>query len=169
MSTSSPEDDLLIDLHSIATIKADCKLSVSDEYISLQPPTPGLWMMRYLRGDNRRRTIEKVKKIVDYCLEFSQTHIEIMSMAHLLITPSSKMVEGDVTNRCRERFLRLEILTTAMQEALGGLQQLELTYTQTISSQINVRVIKLEKQITQNVKHLHHFRTIFGPGVRPHE
>lgn len=160
MSTSLPEDDLLIDLRSLACAKSDEKLSVSDEYIVLQPPSPGLWMFRYLKGDNRRRTTEKVKKIVDYCIEFSQTHIEMMLLASCCVTSSAH--HFDFAPRCRERFQRLEILTRAMSEALSGLQKLELTYIQTVAAQINVRVIKLEQQIAQNSKSLQQFRSMFG-------
>lgn len=154
------EDDLLIDLRSLASVKADCKLSVNEEYISLQPPTAGLWMLRSLRGDNRRKTIDKLKKIVEYCIEFCQNHVEYLLIAVAL--NGSPVRDFDVGSKCRERFSRLEILNHAMREALQGIQHLEATYTQTVAAQISVRVIKMEKQIAQNDKHLEHFRRVYG-------
>ena len=167
MSTTLSEDDLLIDLRTLADLQVDWK-TTGDQYLSLEPPGPFQWIVRYLRGDSRYKTVERVKKIVQYCIDFCQTHNECLSLAAGLVTERKDKekdphpVEFDLSARCRERFLRLEILTQGMREALPGIQKLETTYHQSIGAQVRVCAIKLEKQIVQNDKHLEHFRPLYS-------
>lgn len=185
MSTSSPEDDLLIDLRALALIKPECKLALSDEFITLQAPGPLRFLQRFFYGDNRRKTIEKLKKVIDYSIEFCSAHSDYLSIAccpnsaqpvqplpaaqsgaaSSVNPPNHAMLldtmSPDSLDKCRERYNRLEILNAAMKDALQGIANLEQTYAPSVASQINVRHKKLENQIEINQRHLvtFHFLT----------
>lgn len=81
MSTSSPEDDLLTDLHAFAVVAPNGKVSVFNEYITHQPPSSLRWIQRTLLGDSRKKTVDKLKKVVDYSIEFCTSHIDYLHVA----------------------------------------------------------------------------------------
>ena len=184
MVTSCPEDDLLIHLRLLAKVKPEEKLFFDDEYIGTQAPSRGVCVMRFLRGDNRHKTVDKLKKIVDYCIEFCNGHVEYLMMASMIcrgfsssgtatatITPTTTAapldhLDFDLSSKCRERYGRLQTLNHSMRAAIAGMQQLEMTYPQPIASQISVRILKLERQVESNEKHLYKLKALFDV-VRP--
>lgn len=178
MSTSSPEDDLLIDLRAFALVMPNYKLSFVDDCITLQSPSPFRWIVRKLWGDGKRKTLDKLKKLVDYSIEFCSSHIEYLTLSSTTTTNNTKKPSStpNITqpsssstadhhhhnnnnnsinsSKCKEKYNRLDSLNAAMKDALIGISHLEQTYLPSVASQINVRLKKLEKQIEINDKYL---------------
>ena len=159
MTTSMAEDKVRIDLLALASLKPEQKVSVWEEYIALESAS-SKWVgiLRYLRGDGRIKTVERLKLVVQTCIEISQDHAEFLTVARMLTDHQASMKSGslrpvsDLFIRSRERRQRLELLTAAMRESLTGFESLRRTYQASVAAQIKVLHCKMECQIRENAK-----------------
>lgn len=130
---------LFISLKVLGRIEADQKLNTKVQYLGLDESTWYQWAVRKYRGDSRENSINKISKVI------SDTSYIIDDA----LKNGTSLKYKKYLNETATEFLK--IMFELLKDAESGLTKLRNTYNYdtTISSQIEMEIIKLKKYIRE--------------------
>jgi len=134
-------EKICLNLKVISKLNANEKIRVTHNGgILIDPSRSFQGFFRYIMGDSRTKTVNKIWEISNYSVEFSQS---LLDSVHL------KKINKENTSEFQRVIHNLEIISKEMSSSLKGLNNLTTTYREDgyIRSELEIISDKLTNQI----------------------
>jgi len=134
-------EKICLNLKVISKLNANEKIRVTHNGgILIDPSRSFQGFFRYIMGDSRTKTVNKIWEISNYSVEFSQS---LLDSVHL------KKINKENTSEFQRVIHNLEIISKEMTSSLKGLNNLTTTYREDgyIRSELEIISDKLTNQI----------------------
>ena len=139
------KDNIILNLKIISNIEKLDKISTSSDKILIDPPHLLQSIYRTYNGDSRSTTIEKIDEIIKEVFDFTNDLLETQSLPWWNNNTTTEIkFKNDIISVFQELILHLN-------NSIGGLQNLKLTYINDVSicSNIDLIISKIQNRINK--------------------
>tara|TARA_B100001093_G_C26411753_1_gene835909 strand:- start:169 stop:675 length:507 start_codon:yes stop_codon:yes gene_type:complete len=139
------KDKIILNLKILSNIEKLDKISTNSDNISIDPPHLLQSLYRTYNGDSRTSTINKIDNIIKEVFDFTNDLLETQSLPWWNNNSTNEIkFKNDIISVFQELIIHLN-------NSIGGLQNLKLTYINDVSicSNIDLIISKIQNRINK--------------------